>query len=158
MRSNLRIVKILSGLKIFQGISKKEIDLIAKITIRESFNKEELIFEDSTPGQDLYVIISGKVKITIESITPNESVILKIVQPGEILGEFALIDLEPRSATAICLEKTDMLIINGKQLHQLFEKNNHLGYIAMKNIAGIVCERIRRMNRMLLTSLRLKDY
>ncbi len=149
---------ILGKLEIFANLDLGELRLLAGIARRVSFYASEMIFEDTSPGEDLYVILSGQVTVQIEAITPNESVILTNIGAGEILGEFSIIDSGPRSATAICQTDTTALSINGKRMHELFGSHPRMGYIVMKNIAKIICERIRRTNRRLLSSLKRKDF
>jgi len=148
----------LSEVEAFRGLSPEELEKIAAITIIDRFRSGEVIFEDSYPGHDLYVIISGRVSVQMESITPHGVVSLTTIKPGEILGEFALIDSEPRSATALCTEETEVLIISGDRLRDLFERQNHIGFIVMRNLARIVCERIRRTNRILLNTMRNRSF
>ena len=148
------IVSILARQEVFEGLSPQELAVLARVMEREHFFAGEMIFEDTSPGEDLYVILSGKVAVQLEAITPNETVVLSTISEGEILGEFSIIDSEPRSATAVCLEDTEALVINGKRMHELFEKNHHIGYVVMRNMAKIICERIRRTNRRLIASLR----
>ena len=159
LREGTQVVDISSMLSkqdVFKDLTSEEIDQIADITQHEKYKPHETIFEDQHPGLDLYVVISGKVQVRIEAIIPHEYITLSVINPGEILGEFSMIDQEPRSASAVCAERTEMLVINGQKLHELFNNNNRIGYIVMKNIARIMCERIRRTNRLLLNSLCFK--
>jgi CRP/FNR family cyclic AMP-dependent transcriptional regulator len=150
------ICDILSDHEIFQGLDGEEIKQIAAVCKREQLKSGAMIFEDKTKGCDLYIVLSGRVNILIESIAPHEFFPLTSIKQGEILGEFALIDLEPRSASAVCLEDTQLLVINGCRIREMLEKNHHMGYILISNIARIICERIRRTNRRLLNALRYR--
>lgn len=149
-------IEILRDLDVFCDLENHEMARIAGICGREKFNKGDILFEDTSPGHALFIIISGRVKVEVEAITPNETLALSIIKPGEILGEFAIIDSKPRSATAECLEETEVLVIDGRRLTEIFEKYNHIGYIVMRNIARTICHRIRRTNRLLLSSLRYR--
>ena len=147
-------LKILSRLSVFQGLDDAELQQVASFTQKEKFGAGEIVFEDASHGVDLYVVLSGKVNVQIESIIPNELLFLSTIRPGEIFGEFALVDEEPRSATALCTMDSEMLIVNGHELNQLFQENYHIGYIVIKNIARTISSRIRRTNRMLLSAIR----
>ncbi len=140
----------------FEGLSVDEIKRIAQICDTATFRAGEIIFEDTSPGRNLYVILSGKINVQVEAITPHRAFSLTTIGQGEILGEFALIDSGPRSATAICIEDSEVLVINGEHLYKLFEEDNHIGYVVMRNIAQTVCARIRHTNRRLLNALRVK--
>lgn len=155
---DVEIEDILGRLEIFADLDSRELRLLAGITRRVSFYANEMVFEDTSPGEDLYVILSGEVSVQIEAITPHSSILLSRLGRGEILGEFSIVDSGPRSATAICQTDTTALSINGKKMHELFGSHPRMGYIVMKNIAKIICERIRRTNRRLLSSLKRKEF
>lgn len=152
----LDICAILADLKIFQGLDQHEIKQIAQMCGKEQFKSGEIIFEDKTKGCDLYIVLSGRVNILIESIVPHEFFPLTTIKSGEILGEFSLIDSEPRSASAVCLEDSQLLVFDGSRMNEMLENNHRIGFIIMRNIARVICERIRRTNRRLLNALRYR--
>jgi CRP/FNR family cyclic AMP-dependent transcriptional regulator len=146
----------LRGLALFDGLTESEIRRIAALCSVESFKKGSCIIEDQTPGSDLYVVVSGRVDIQLESITPQCDVTISTVGPRQIFGELALIDSELRSAKATCVEDADIVIINGEKLKNLFKENHRIGYVVMTNIAKTICSRIRQTNRKLLNAMRIR--
>lgn len=68
-----------------------------------------MIFSEYEPGEELYIIQSGKVKITK---IVNEEVLLAVLKAGDIFGEMAILDNKPRSASAITFGEVDVLAIN----------------------------------------------
>jgi CRP-like cAMP-binding protein len=149
-------LSLLENLHVFRGLTKREIGTIEKIAVQVSYKAGETVFEECSKGNDLYVIMSGKVKIQLESIVPHHDISLSTLKTGQIFGELALIDAEPRSANVLCLEDTKILVINGEKLQTLFEKNHRMGYVVMSNIAKTICDRIRKTNKQLFKSLRTK--
>jgi CRP-like cAMP-binding protein len=150
----VELIPLLKKQKIFEQLSEEELGLIANIARLEHFYKGEMIFEDTSPGKDLYIILSGEAQIYLEAITPNETLILETIAPGEILGEFAVVDSGPRSATAVCSMETTALVINGKDMMALFEIHHRMGFLVIRNMARIICGRIRKTNLRLVASLR----
>lgn len=148
------IIQKLSGHEVFAGLGDHQIARIAGFTFPERLHEGDMIIEDSTLGKDLYIILSGRISVHLESIIPNTTVVLASLGPGEILGEFSIIDSSPRSASACCVEDAEILVIDGENLNKLFEHDNHAGYVIIRNLAKIVCRRIRNMNRLLLTTLK----
>jgi CRP-like cAMP-binding protein len=73
-----------------------------------TYRKSEVIFEENTLGSEMYIIHSGKVKLT--TTAPGHEVTLVVLGPGEFFGEMALCDSEPRTATAIADNNNTRLI------------------------------------------------
>jgi CRP/FNR family cyclic AMP-dependent transcriptional regulator len=73
-----------------------------------TYRKSEIIFAENTLGSEMYIIHSGKVKLT--STKPGHEVTLATLGPGEFFGEMALCDSEPRTATAIAESNNTRLI------------------------------------------------
>lgn len=73
-----------------------------------SYRKSEIIFEEKSLGNEMYVIHSGKVKLT--TTAPGHEVVLATLGPSEFFGEMSLCDSEPRTATATADEDNTQLI------------------------------------------------
>lgn len=69
-----------------------------------------MLFCENEPGDELYIIQKGKVKIT--KIMNNNEVLLAVLNPGDIFGEMALLEDKPRSASAITFGEVQVLAIN----------------------------------------------
>ncbi len=74
----------------------------------KTYQKSELIFTEESPGGDMYVIHSGKVRLSTRKM--GKEVILATLGPGEFFGEMALVDASPRTATATADEDNTRLI------------------------------------------------
>jgi CRP/FNR family cyclic AMP-dependent transcriptional regulator len=74
-----------------------------------SYNKSEIIFEENSHGNEMYVIHSGLVKISTRA--PGQEVVLATLGPGEFFGEIALVDSGPRTATATADEDDTQLVV-----------------------------------------------
>lgn len=70
----------------------------------------QIIFLEHEPGNELYIIQEGKVKIT--KLVGNNEVLLAVLKKGDIFGEMALLDNKPRSASAIAFGPTKLMAIN----------------------------------------------
>jgi len=74
----------------------------------KAYQKSEVIFEENASGSEMYVIHSGKVKLTTRKM--EREVTLATLATGEFFGEMALVDSSPRTATAIAAEDNTRLI------------------------------------------------
>ncbi len=91
-------------------LSAAEIGELSARLRRRHYRKGEVIFVQGDPGTTLYLINSGRVRITITSPRGQE-VILALRGPGDFFGEQSLLDGEPRSADAIAHEPSELLLL-----------------------------------------------
>ncbi len=80
-----------------------------------------MIFCEHEPGNELFIIKSGKVEIL--KITPPEEVLLSILREGDIFGELSLVSSAPRNATAISVGETVLLPVSRDSLPSVFQKS-----------------------------------
>jgi len=83
----------------------------------KQFPNDTMIFSEHEPGDELYVIQQGKVKIT--KIINNQEVLLAVLQPGDIFGEMALLENKPRSASAIAYGDVVALTVNNANFQNM---------------------------------------
>ncbi len=75
-----------------------------------TYPKGTMVFSESQPGQELYIIQKGSVKIT--KIVNDNEVMLALLKTGDIFGEMSLLEDKPRSASAIAHENAVLLAVN----------------------------------------------
>ena len=91
-------------------LEDEERRLLAASLRRRRYPRNEVIFHQDDPGNCLFVLVSGSVKIIRRSIDGRE-LILSLIAPGEYFGELSLLDGEPRSADAVALEPSELLLL-----------------------------------------------
>lgn len=96
----------LAQVALFANLDSESLGELSAVVRRRGFRAGEVIFHRDDPGQVLYVIREGKVKITINSPEGHE-VVLAVFGPGDYFGELALLDGQPRSASAVALEDVE---------------------------------------------------
>jgi CRP-like cAMP-binding protein len=149
----MSIVECLKDSQVFAGLTTEEISDCLSLAEDNTYRKGDVIFYEHSPGDELYILVSGKVSIKLMLISDEDRMPVHIVTPGDIFGELAVIDSGPRSATAICEEDTTVKILKKSAIDGLSEKNNRVGMIIYRNIARIVSERIRRTNEKLVNNI-----
>ncbi|MDY6934471.1 MAG: cyclic nucleotide-binding domain-containing protein [Spirochaetota bacterium] len=117
--------------------------------IHRTYNDNTMIFCENEPGDELYIIQSGKVKITK---IVDEEVLLAVLNPGDIFGEMALLDNRPRSASAITFGKVTLLAINKANFEEMVSSQPQL----ITKIIQLLSERIWTAYRQ-LENLMIKD-
>ncbi|MEI6126427.1 MAG: Crp/Fnr family transcriptional regulator [Pseudomonadota bacterium] len=142
--------EILKQISLFSGLSEHDLDAITNIALKKSFPKNTVLFSEGDETDSLYIICDGKVKVTISDNEGNE-VILSILGVGEYFGEMALLDSEPRSASAVSKEPCEILIISKKDFMNIFSVNP----VAANLLKGVI-RRLRDANKK-IESLALLD-
>jgi|SRR5699024_299046 len=119
---------------IFSNLNRKEMKEIAAITVEKSFSKGEMIYMSGDKGGQLYVIHAGKVKINRYTDTGKEQVI-RVLGPGEFMGELSLFSPTSLSDNAESLEDTTMCVINGEKLKELMKIYPDIGFKIMEELS-----------------------
>ncbi len=100
----------LAQVPLFAGLDDESLRELAASMRRRSFRAGEVIFHRDDPGEVLYVIRDGKVKIFITS-PDGQEVSLAVFGPADYFGELALLDGQPRSASAVALEPVETIAL-----------------------------------------------
>ncbi len=104
-------VSALRSVPFFAGLSDQELQALADSLENRTFGKGAIIFHKHSPGDTMYIIESGKVRIFILSESGQE-ISVNVYGPGDIFGELAILDGRPRSAGAVALERTETLVLH----------------------------------------------
>jgi CRP-like cAMP-binding protein len=108
----------LSAVPLFGGLDEDGLaGLIRGMRVRK-FRRGETVFHVGDPGDALFIVMSGSIKITLPADTGDEA-ILATLRPGDFFGELALLDGAPRSATAIAIEATETYILPRERFRDL---------------------------------------
>jgi CRP/FNR family cyclic AMP-dependent transcriptional regulator len=134
----------LARLPLFGGLTAEELDTLAGSLRRRRSARGEVLFLAGDPGDSLYIIEAGRVKIALSSAQGKE-VVLTILGPTDFFGDLALLDGEPRSADAITLEPCQLLQLR---------REDFLGFIdahpaVAKKLLGVLSRRLRRNAQLL---------
>jgi CRP/FNR family transcriptional regulator, cyclic AMP receptor protein len=108
----------LAGVPLFAGLDGEGLsNLVRGMRVRR-FRRAETVFHVGDPGDALFVVMSGSIKITLPADSGDEA-ILATLRPGDFFGELALLDGAPRSATAVAIEPTETYILARDRFREL---------------------------------------
>ncbi len=93
----------------------------------------EVLFREGEPGDRMFVIQTGAVRIT--KVMGGEQKALAVLGPGEFLGEMAILNGKPRTATATVVEPTRCLLIDARTLEAMVAKNAEIALRLIKKLA-----------------------
>lgn len=127
---------------LFKGISPEDVHKIIARGLTMTMEKGNVIFYKGTSGNQMFVILRGKV-----SLFDGEKHLTDL-RTGDMFGEMALINEEPRSATAIAAETTQLFVLSETFFQKLMTKR--VAIRMLLNIIGTMSTRLRNMNKRLL--------
>jgi CRP/FNR family cyclic AMP-dependent transcriptional regulator len=129
---------------IFSRLGPKHLKSLGEITHHQHYRKGQIIFYRGDPGNAMYVLLSGSVKLTLPSDRGAE-VIVALVPPGDHFGELAAIDGRPRYVTAVAEQRTEVLAIYRNDLLAFLRDHAE----ASLQIAISLCLRLRHVTELL---------
>ena len=124
----------LDSVPIFNSLDAREKEEIFRLIRHRHYKKGERIYEAGGIRTGLFVVNSGKIKIYRLTETGKEQV-LRIMGPGEFLGEIALLRNVPARDYAEALEETAVCIISGEELRKHIRKSPDIAFKIMEELS-----------------------
>ncbi len=121
---------------LFAGVSEATLQSIGGALRQRRFRRGETIFHAGDPGDALYLVTSGKVKITIPPDDGSEPVILTTIDAGGFFGALALLDGAQRSATAVALDAVEASLLRRDTFDRLLDTEPELRRAMLATLAG----------------------
>lgn len=141
----------LRKIPLFADLTDAEMQAVGQLARVRNYKKNMLIFMEGEPGEALYFVVSGKVKVSKATPDGREQ-ILHILQPGDIFAEVVLIDRGPYPATAEVIEAGQIGMLMNDDVENLIRSNAE---IALK-LLRLVSKRLR-LAQAQVRDLALKD-
>ena len=132
----------LEASKLFSGLPASALERLRKAAIEKRFADSAVIFQEGDPGDGMYMVRSGVVQISA-LIGKDQRHELTRLPPGEIFGEMAVLDDQPRSASASAIGNTEVIFIPRDTLRDLLKEVPAAAVRFMHEISG----RLRDFNR-----------
>jgi methyl-accepting chemotaxis protein len=101
----------------------------------------EIIFNEGDPGQEMYVVLSGNVEISVQHET--KSILLAELAEGDFFGEMSLLEGMPRSGTAKAVNHTQLVVLQKESFRQFMISDSDLAWRVMNGLST----RLRNQNR-----------
>ena len=117
MRGKSRKVEVLRGVPLFGLCTEKELKDIAGLGDEISVKEGEVLTQEGKPGRECYVVISGEAKATVGGRQ------IGVVWPGECVGEMALLDTAPRTATVTATTDMEVFVLEPRSFGDLLDRH-----------------------------------
>jgi len=131
-------LRLLAASRLFAALPESCLHAIAGAMTERIAECGEAIFLQSDPGSALFAVIAGQVRILVGGADGREHV-LRLAGPGDIFGEIAVLDSQPRSADAIAATNCRLLVLERRRLLALLEQQPAIAI----NLLAVLCDRLR---------------
>ncbi len=157
--------ELLKNLPLFGDLDDEELVEIWNHVQTRSYKKSNIILFEEDPGDSLFIIKEGKVKITRLSEEGRE-VILSILGEGEFFGEMSILDGEARSANVIALADSEVFVLKRQEFINILKSNPQIAITLLEELAVRIRKSDQQIeylsladaeNRVAMTLLRLAE-
>lgn len=134
----MTVLDLLAKAELFQDLPQEVLAAVAELAEARSLEEGDAVYALGDDADDLFLLCSGRVRFTLGVGNRPDSA-GSIMTPTSVLGWAALLDEQPRRvATAVCLEDSELYVISGRALLQVFERDQASGYQVMRRLATMI--------------------
>lgn len=139
--------RIIAESELAEGFGAADVEKLAAIAQTREYARDEYIIEEEDVTCDIFIIFEGCVSVEIHRLPRTmTSHTVRVLKNRGVVGEFSFVDRSRRSATVKAEEDTKCLVLPCARLEELVESDYRLGYLLMRNVARLICSRIRKTN------------
>lgn len=139
---------LLSGSSLFCELGQQELEELAQHAEWRSLPARKAVVQQGSQSQEMYAVLRGRLKVIRESTDGREAT-LGILEPGEVFGELAMLDSEPRTATVETLEPCELLVLRRNDVVGFLENHPKV----MRQLILILCQRLRSADALVQDTL-----
>jgi CRP-like cAMP-binding protein len=131
-------LRLLAGSRLFAALPEPALIALAASTTERQAETGQAIFLQGDPGTALFAVLAGHVRIVVGGADGREHV-LRTAAPGDIFGEVAVLDSQPRTAGAVAATNCRLLVLERRRLFALMEQQPAIAI----NFLAVLCDRLR---------------
>lgn len=125
---------LIKQMPLFADLGEADLENLSRDLLRRQYRQGEAIFQQGDPGQMLYLVESGQVRIYIQDEEGQETSVT-LCGPGDMFGELAVIDGLPRSASAVAMDDTVVHILGRDRFREHMRRSPQLALNFMKTLS-----------------------
>jgi len=134
----MKIVEIIRGTRLFDGIGEATLGSIAGHARRIECLEGDSVYEIGDDANDLYVVEQGRARFSV-GVQNRSGEAGSIMTEGQVFGWAALLEEQPRRvATVVCLEPCLLVVIPGYEIVELFKGDTASGFVVMRRLATMI--------------------
>lgn len=139
---NLKM-EVLHKMPLFRHLTYQELVRVLNITEVRAVDTDAVVVEEGDEGDELFIVLTGQVRVH------SGDAVLVNLGPGQHLGEMALVDKAPRSASVSANEPSKLLVIRRRDFFDIIRKDHAIAVKLLWSFLGVLTERLRMTNAQL---------
>jgi CRP/FNR family transcriptional regulator, cyclic AMP receptor protein len=130
---------------LFRGLEPSELSFFIDAANFTEWKPNDIVIREDDQGESLYLILSGKVRVTKRTFDGIEQV-LGILGPGDFFGEMVLLDSRSRSASVYAHTRLELADIPHSDITRILSGNPRIGLNVLRSFAEVLSLRLREAN------------
>lgn len=126
----------LANIRMFDHLDEDERTSLANVIDELKVAKGQTLFDAGDPGDSLFIVVTGEIELFIKD-TVGQKIVLHTAQPGDMFGELAMLDSGPRTATALALIDSELLVLDRDDLTLLFQRKPETALHMLASLTGL---------------------
>lgn len=147
------VMDSLSGIPMFAALSDEELSFVAGFMNAVDVLSGDVVFLEGERGDYVCFVAEGLLEVSKKAGDSDRRAVITTLSPGHSIGEMALIDEAPRSATVVALADTRMVALTRQGFESLVKKDPMIGIKLMKGISRLLSANLRKTSSQLAETL-----
>jgi uncharacterized membrane protein len=126
----------LANIKMFELLNEGDRIALAAVVDELTLPEGHTLFQAGDPGDSLFIVRSGEIELFIKD-TAGQRIVLTTAQAGDMFGELAMLDTGPRTATALALIESEVLVLDRDDLVLLFQRQPEAALHMLAALSGL---------------------
>ena len=139
-------IENLRSCEVFSGLTDEELNQILRFCHEERYEQDTIMFREGDMALTFYILRSGEISIQYV-ICPQpdycQDARILLDEPGDFMGWSSLVKPSRLTASGYCVSDVDLVAIDSTKLNELMERDSHIGFAIMKELAGSINTRLK---------------
>jgi CRP/FNR family transcriptional regulator, cyclic AMP receptor protein len=139
-------IQDLRACEVFSGLSDEELVQILPLCEERSYAKGSRVFDEGDVADTFYILQEGQVRLEYE-ICPQpdycQDATILLDRPGDFMGWSSLVKPRRLTAYGVCVTDIRVVTIDSRRLNELMERDSHIGFVVVKELAGLINNRLK---------------
>lgn len=139
------ILSILQTVPLFAKLEERNLADLAQASSMSELAEGEVLFEEGDDAVDIMFVMSGSIRLTCD-MGPGPDIVVGYLEKGDILGEMAVIDPAPRSASACAAQPAVVLHVPAEAFNAFLAQGHPVAQALLSGVRTMMTQRIRTLN------------